>query len=654
MDRNIYLKTIPLAEALHKLKKELDRNALVGGESLPVHEALDRVTSRAVIARASSPTFHAAAMDGIAVHAESTFAAREDQPLRLTRDKDFVWVNTGNALPADRDAVIMVENLIQDGEDVLIEGPAFPWQNVRRIGEDIVATELIMPRNHALSEFDLAALLTGGIFDVDVYETVRMRVIPTGDEVLDYTRRPEPAPGEVIESNSVLLCSMAQKRGVRAERVPPVADSLEAIEAEARKALDDGMHVVVIGAGSSAGSKDFTRAVMERLGKVVVHGVSAMPGKPSLLGVAENGALLVGAPGYPVSAVVCFEKLVLPLCDWLERRTDVQREILPVTLTRSIPSKLGREEFVRLAIGRAGTRWVGTPLGRGAGMITSLTKAQGMARIPANSEGMEAGATLTAELLVSRRNLEQTLICVGSHDNTLDLLADELMEPSMLPRGARDRAIRLTSTHVGSMGGIMALKNGSAMCAGAHLFDPASGDFNFPFLKKYAPEMRLVVVNLAIRHQGLIVPKGNPKNISGIADLASGNIRFINRQRGAGTRILLDHHLDKADISPDQVPGYDKEEFTHMAVAVNVLTGAADCGLGIYAAAKALDLDFVPLARERYDVIIPWQYMDDPKIRVLLQLLEDDAIRDKIEKLGGYETNLTGRIMHEGEGLGEA
>ncbi len=330
-------------------------------------------------------------MDGIAVRSRETFGAREDEPLHLVKDRDFVWVNTGNPLPEGMDAVIMVENVIESGDDLLIEAPAFPWQNVRRIGEDIVATELVMPRNHVLSGFDLAALLTGGIFDVDVYETIRMRIIPTGDEVLDFTRRPKPRPGEVIESNSVMLSSMAIQRGIAAERVPPVADSMEAIEAAVRKALDEGMHVVVIGAGSSAGSKDFTRAVMERVGQVIVHGVAAMPGKPSLLGVAENGALLVGAPGYPVSSMICFEKLVLPLCDWLVRRTDFQRETLPVVLTRSVPSKLGREEFIRLAIGRAGKAWVATPLGRGAGMISTLTKAQGMSCIPANSEGGGSG-----------------------------------------------------------------------------------------------------------------------------------------------------------------------------------------------------------------------------------------------------------------------
>ena len=410
-----------------------------------------------------------------------------------------------------------------------------------------------------------------------------------------------------------------------------------------QKAIDSGSHIVVIGAGSSAGSKDYTRKVMESVGRVVVHGIAAMPGKPSLLGVSGN-TLLVGAPGYPVSSVICFEQLIKPLIAWLGHIRPASRETIPVSLTRSVPSKLGQDEFLRLSIGRVGDHWVGTPLPRGAGLITSLTKAQGMAKIPRSSEGHAADKPLTAECLVSRDELEQILVCVGSHDNTLDLLADALM--------AQEEPITLASTHVGSLGGLQALKRKTAHLGGSHLFDPKTQDYNFPFLDKYLPGLEVQLVNLAIRHQGLIVPKGNPKKISKINDLADSSLVFINRQRGAGTRILFDDHLRQSKISPDQIHGYDQEEFTHMAVAVNVLSGTADCGMGIYAAAKALDLDFVPLARERYDLIIPKAHIQDSKVQTVLNLLNDTDFQRKIEDLGGYETKLTGQIMQPGMGLG--
>ncbi len=642
--RNIYLKTIPIQEAVEKVKSALDRTQLLGAETLPVHEALDRITAEPVFAKYSSPTFHSAAMDGIAVRAEDTYPAREGRPVELQKGPGYHPVNTGDPLPEASNAVIMIEHVDQiDAETAAIEHPAFPWQHVRRIGEDIVATELILPQNHRLSPYDLGALLSGGIYDITVREQPQIHVIPTGDEILDFTLRPSPQAGQVIESNSQILSGLARRQGCVLIRVPPVQDDPESLLSAVREGLASPAQVVIIGAGSSAGSKDYTREIMEQLGEVLVHGIAAMPGKPSLLGVAQ-GKILVGAPGYPVSTVICFEQLLIPLLAWLQQIEPPARQRVPVTLTRKMPSKLGQDEFLRLSIGRVGEQLVGTPLARGAGLISSLTKAQGLARIPASSEGLESGKQISAELLVPEQELHNTLICVGSHDNTLDLLANELM--------ALNRPLSLASTHVGSMGGLMALKNDTALFAGAHLYDPESEDYNFPFIKRYLGSLEVMVVNLAVRQQGLIVARGNPKNITGIKDLTREDIRFINRQRGAGTRILLDDHLKKSELSPEDIQGYEQEEYTHMAVAVNILNQASDCGMGIFAAAKALDLDFVPLARERYDLIIPARYREDSKIQTLLQLIQTQKVQSRIQDLGGYETKLTGRIMQPGQGLG--
>jgi putative molybdopterin biosynthesis protein len=646
MSRTIYLNMLPPTEAVERITAALDRETLVCAETIPAHEAAGRVTAAPVFARNSSPTYHSAAMDGIAVHAAETYTAREDEPLTLDTGH-FARVNTGNPLPEGRefDAVIMIENVEElDDGTVRIEAPAFPWQNVRRIGEDIVATELLLPRNRLLTPYDAAALLTAGIFEVEVWEPIRFAVIPTGDEVLDFTRRPDPGPGQVIESNSVMLCGLAISWGMQAMRVPPVDDDPAAIADAARQALDAGAHVVVVCAGSSSGRKDFTKSVFEDLGEVVVHGIQAMPGKPSLLGVSRDGRMLVGAPGYPVSAAVCFQELVRPVVSWLSRKPLPRPPAVPAALTRKVPSRLGMEEHVRLAVGRVGDRNVATPLARAAGMITSLTEAQAIARIPASSEGVEQNEEVMAELLVPEQELARTLVVTGSHDNTLDLLADMLM-------GQPD-PIRLVSTHVGSLGGIRALAQGMALAAGAHLFDPESSDFNFPFLHRHAPDLDVAVINLAIRQQGLIIAPGNPKAIGGVADLAQEDIRYVNRQRGAGTRILLDHQLVIEGVSASDVHGYDREEHTHMAVAVNVATGAADCGLGIYAAAAALRLDFIPVARERYDLLVPTFALDDPRIRALLAIIESDAFRRALEALGGYETALTGQRMAPGQKLG--
>ena len=649
-DRNIYLSTIAPAEAVARAKAALNRDALIQAEVVPAHESAGRVTAAPLFARCSSPTYHSAAMDGFAVKSAETFAAREGQPVRLMKNQGFVPVNTGHPLPSGYDSVVMIEHVVQlDGDAITIEAPAFPWQHVRRIGEDIVATELLLPQNHTLSPYDVGALLAAGIYEVKVWERPRLIFVPSGDEVLNFLDKPTPGPGQVIESNSQVFRAIATSWGATATWTAPAPDRQEALIAAIEGGFAAGAHVVVVGAGSSAGSKDYTRAVFEHFGDILCHGIAVMPGKPSLVAVVRGGPyegrLLIGAPGYPVSAVVCLEDVLEPIVRWLMRQELPGRQKITARLVRKTPSRPGMEEVVRLAVGKVGLGYVAAPLARGAGLITSLTKAQAVTRIPADSEGLSQDEMVEAELLVPRAGLAKVLVHIGSHDNILDLLANELMglaEPLML-----------VSSHVGSMGGLTALKNNAALFAGCHLFDPETGDFNFPFLAKHLPGMDLTVLNLAIRHQGLMVAKGNPKNILGVADLARPEVVFINRQRGAGTRILLDHHLKTAGIAPANVRGYDREEYTHMAVAVNVLTGAADCGLGIYAAARALGLDFVPLARERYDLVLPTDYLNDPRIVVLRTAIETPAFQERMRSLGGYETSLTGRVMTPGLGLGE-
>ena len=644
MKRNIYLETQAITAAVARVREALDRDTLVQRETVPSHQALGRVLCAPVHARYSAPTTHSAAMDGYALRAADSFAAREGHAVVLEEGTRCFAVNTGQPLPGDCDAVIMIEQVhTLDGGRISIEAPAFPWQHVRRIGEDIVATELLFPRNRMLSAYDIGALLSGGIWEVPVWESLRMRIIPTGSEVLDFTDKPDPGQGQVVESNSQVLCALAMQLGCAVSRVPPVADDPVALRAALNQSLDEGMHITIFCAGSSAGDKDFTRAVIESEGTVLVHGIAAMPGKPTIAGICR-GRPVFGAPGYPVSSVVAFEEVMAPLIRWLARREEQRRPELPMELTRKAPSRLGVEEFVRLAVGRVEQKLVATPLGRGAGNITTLTRAQAVMRIPPESEGVAEGATVQGALLCAPEELDSILVCVGSHDNVLDLLADELM--------GLDTPFRFVSTHVGSMGGITAIKNGSCHLGGMHLFDEATGDFNFPDLKKFLPDVEVAVVNLAIRHQGLIVQKGNPLNIRGVKDLGRKDVRFINRQRGAGTRILLDWHLKEAGMTPADVAGYDKEESTHMAVAVNVLTGAAQCGMGIFAAAHALDIGFVPLARERYDLVAPVKFLHDPRIEAVLNLMRSKNFQARIESLGGYETRLTGQRMAPGMGLG--
>ena len=380
-------------------------------------------------------------------------------------------------------------------------------------------------------------------------------------------------------------------------------DDPEVITAAVEEALAGDAHMVVLNAGASAGSRDYSVHVLGGLGEVLVHGVTVMPGKPSILGKAQ-GKPVAGSPGYPVSAWVCFDQFLAPALARMQGQPDPVRARIPVTPARPLASKLGQEEFLRVHLGRVGERIVATPLKRGAGAITSLTQADGLLRIPVNSEGIAEGEPAEAELLVPARAVENTLVVVGSHDITLDILADQM---SRLRPG-----LRMSSSHLGSLAGLMAIKTGRCHLGGTHLLDPDTGEYNVSYLKRFLKEVPVRLVTLAMRQQGFMLRAGNPKAIKEFSDLTREDVRLVNRQAGSGTRVLMDYHLGRLGLDPETIEGYGHEEYTHMAVAVQVLSGGADVGLGVLAAARALGLDFIPVAEERYDLCIPKAHWGRP------------------------------------------
>lgn len=637
--RNVYLQMKPLSEALEIVLSTFGRQDVLANELVATPDAVGRVLAEPVAARLSSPNYHAAAMDGIAVAARTTFGAHETHPKQLVIGKEAHYVNTGHVLPPGSDAVIMIEKVqVIDDEHVCIEAPAFPWQHVRKMGEDIVATEMLFARQHLVTPYCVGALLAAGIFQVVVRRGPRVSIIPTGSELVDWTdlSLEEVKPGQVIESNAYLLGKLVEAAGGTWQRGEKVADDPEAIAAAVRSALDQDADIVMVVGGSSAGSQDFSRAVIAGQGRVLVHGVTMMPGKPVIVGEVR-GKPVFGMPGYPVSAIMAFEQLVQPLMACLLGQPRPARTQTDVWLTRKLASRLGVEEFVRVKIGRVADRLVATPLPRGAGQITSLTQADGIIRVPAHVEGFNPDAAVSAELLRPLDAIEHTILAVGSHDNTLDLLADEMR--------AQSAHINLTSSHVGSIGGLMAIKRNVCHLAGIHLLDEKDGSYNLSYIRKHLPDTPVGLVHLVMRDQGLILPRGNPKGIKGIEDLAREDIRLINRQGGSGTRILLDYKLKQLGMSPDQIAGYEHEEFTHMAVAVAVLSGAADVGLGIYAAAKALDLEFIPVVTEQYDLAIVRSYMETPAIEAMLRVVASRRFKSRVTALGGYHVERTGEVI---------
>ncbi len=633
-----YLDNQPLADAIASYQTALKACGFPGvlaSEQVPVAEALGRITARAVIARISSPFYHSAAMDGYAVRFIDTFGAAETRPKRLQVPAQAVPIDTGDPMPDGFDAVIMIEDVEKtSAPEIEILKAATPWQHVRLVGEDIVATELIISENHVIRPADMAAMIASGHTSVEVRKKPLVGIIPTGTELVEPGS--ELVKGDIIDFNSIMLAAMAEECGARAVRKKIVKDDLGLLKATMLEALAE-CDVVVINAGSSAGREDFTSDVIASLGRVVVHGVAIKPGKPVILGIVNNKAV-VGIPGYPVSAALTFALFVKPLLSALLAVPPAPPETVSAKLSRQVASSLGQEEFVRVKLGSVDGTLVATPVGRGAGAIMSLVRADGIMRVPAQSEGIGAGQDVHVEVFRTVRDIENTIVCIGSHDNALDVLGNFLKK--------KYPAYSLSSAHVGSMGGLLALKRGEAHCAGTHLLDEETQEYNVPYLKKILPGVPMVLVNLVYRTQGFILPKGNPKGISGFPDLARKDVVFVNRQPGAGTRLLTDMYLRKFNIDPRDVNGYIHEEFTHMAVAAAVLSGAADTGLAVLSAAQALGLDFLPVARERYDLAIPERFYHSPMMQALLDIVrEDRQFRETITAMGGYDMSETGKVI---------
>lgn len=642
MKRNIYLEMKGLDEAREIFYGSLGPDFRSDPEEIPVEEAQGRVTAEPVFARFSAPTYHSAAMDGIAVVAENTYGTNERNPKVLEIGKDALWINTGQALPEGFNSVIMVEKVHERDEgNVEIRSPSYPWQNIRKVGEDIVATELLFPQNHRIRPYDLGALVSAGVFSLKVWQIPRVVIIPTGSELVnlkDARGGAQPGKGRIVEYNSLILSGLVRE----CHGIPVIHDIVSDIEGEIRtailEAVDSGAHMILINAGSSAGSKDYTAGVIRELGEVLVHGVAMMPGKPTILGVVR-GKPVIGNPGYTVSATLSFTQFVRPLLFRLQGIRAPREKTLTVRPTRNIPSKLGVEEFLRVNIGKVGERTVATPLPRAAGSITTMTRSEGIIRIPSLVEGVTQDEDIEAELLVDEEEIRNTVSIIGSHDITIDVLADEIRREG--------RNIRISSGNVGSLGGLMAIRKGTCHLAGSHLLDPETGEYNIPYVKRYLKGIKVSIFHLVLRDQGLIVSKGNPKGVKGIQDLTRPDITFVNRQAGAGTRVLLDYRLEKQGISPADIRGYDHDEFTHMAVAVDVLSGAADCGMGVFAAARALDLGFIPMEREQYDLIIPSIMLGNPNVEAVLKTTASPRFRERVLALGGYDPSKSGEFWTE-------
>lgn len=618
-----YLSNTPLSQA-----KEIFFTAVKSSgfsaktQILNTAESVGRITGEAVYAKISSPHYNASAMDGIAVDSAKTFGASENAPVILKKE-DYTVVDTGDPMPDKTDAVIMIEDVHEDETgSVRLLNSVSPWQNVRQVGEDMCMGDMIAPTGTLITPALAGSFLAGGVTCVSVKKRPVFAIIPTGDEIVPPTG--EPKKGEIIEFNSTIFSSMLRLWGADVIVGNIVKDN-KALLFDAVKNAAEKSDAVLVLAGSSAGRDDYTSSVCAELGQLLMHGVSVKPGKPVVLGFACNKPF-IGLPGYPVSAMVIMEEFIKPLCDKFYGRAEKEPECAEAILTKKVVSSLKYEEFVRVTLGTVGENLYAVPLPRGAGVITSVTKAGGILRLPQNLEGYEAGERVKVGLLRPKKEIENTLVITGSHDPLIDEIADEINRMQL--------GFTVISSHVGSMGALRAVAAGQAHMGACHLLDETTGIYNDSYIKKYFPNKGAVLYKGVRRVQGIMVKAENPLGIKCINDLK--NCRYVNRQRGAGTRVLFDYLLKQNGIAPDEINGYKNEKFTHTAVAASVAGDNADAGMGILSAARMYSLDFIPLYNENYDFLVNEEYINNSMVRAFFEILESETFKKKLAQMGGY------------------
>ena len=637
--RNLYLKTTPVEEAGKKYMQALEEAGCLKPqmETTDTYESLGRITAEAIYARCCSPLFNAAAMDGIAVKSAETAGASEERPLTLELGTDYKIIDTGDPIKAPFDAVVMAEEVTEEaGSDRVIITRSVPgWQHVRPIGEDIAAGEMLLPSHHKIRPVDIGVLLAGGILSMKTFKKPQVSIIPTGTEIIMPHENPEE--GDIIDSNSGMFAAMVTEAGGIPHRCGIVPDDYEQIKETVLRETEN-RDMVIINAGSSAGTEDYTVHVLREIGEVIIHGVAMKPGKPVILAMVQ-GKPVIGLPGYPVSAYLAFENFVTPVLKKLAGTDhsggDAARKSVKAVLSKRIVSSLKHREYVRVKVGKVGDKFVCAPLARGAGAAMSLVRADGFCVIPQESEGFEAGETVDVELYTDIAQIENTLVSIGSHDMIIDVMNDMIAE--------RFPGMNLSGTHVGSLAGLMALSRGETVIAPTHLLDEETGEYNVSYIEKVFLGEEMALIKGVDRIQGIMVKKGNPLNIKGVEDLTRA--RYVNRQRGAGTRVLLDYKLKQAGITPDMINGYDKEAATHMAVAALVASEGIDAGMGIKPAADAMGLDFIEVGTEEYDFAIRAEDLELPQVRAFRQILESEEFHVKLAEMGGYGWRQAGRIV---------
>ncbi|BCU80500.1 molybdopterin biosynthesis protein [Polycladomyces abyssicola] len=612
-------KLAPLDEARERFLREVRFSPSV--ESVPVLKAHDRITAKPVVARRSVPEYPLAAMDGVAVRAEMTVQAAPDNPVQLSLGREAIWIDTGDPLPDFADAIIPVEQIgVVDEQKVQIFNPVPSWKHIRMVGEDVCAGETILPANHRIRPIDLGVMLASGVEEVSVWKPPRVAVIPTGSELVLPGQAPER--GQIVESNGTMISGYLREWGAVPDYCGIVPDEpdhlLQSVQSAVKKC-----DMVVLNAGSSAGSEDFTVSVIRKLGRVVQHGVATRPGKPVILGIVE-GKPVVGLPGYPISAYLGLQWFVRPLIEkWFGVKMGEANEIR-VRLGTDVVVKTGAEDFVRVAVGEVRGEMVAYPLAKGAGVASSLSRADGWLRVPTDHNGWKAGESVTVELIRPRGSWKSRLLVAGEPDAGLDVLADQLSS----------RGFTLFPLPMGQEEGWHTLWEGRC-----HLVLSA-GDIS-ETKKVEMKDPSWVRIHGWRRVRGWMM-----RSVSGPGSISKWlrqGAQLMIHPSGTRSRQWLEAQWADWGINPEdmqyRVAANDRQ------IGAAIAAGAADIGIGCPAVAREFGLLFVPAWEEDVQFVAPKDWLRSSMGRLLMEELQSPSFRTRLEMMGGYRCGKSGEMI---------
>ena len=583
-----------------------------GSVTIPLDESEGRVASDPIYARYTVPDSSIAEMDGIAVKSSDTIGAGEQRPVTLT---DFIRVDTGNAVPPDYDAVIIIEEVQLDGSSCVIRKAARPGQCIRPPGQDIRKGDLIIPGGHQIRSSDISALATYG-YDRIAVRMVRVGIVPVGNELIPIGT--PPGPGQVIETNSIFTASFLSRLGALCTRYRVVPDNPEEIVKTLNQAVSEN-DLVLISSGTSAGRHDYSAHMITRLGRLLFHGVALLPGKPAMLGEI-GGKPVVGLPGYPVGSQTVLRELVAPfLVSW--GLAPVPEWIIRGRLARDMPSELGFDEYIPVSVGSVnGCPWV-FPHPRGSGLQMNMVRANGYLHIPLAREGWEAGEWADIHCTSMPHQIERTLLCVGTKSPGIARLADGLADNAVMLHTFEDLPARA----------LLTLQKNSCNLVALHIPDITPLPRTFHALGN----LPAVSVHIGQMQVGIVSRTG-----AGVADLP--RLRIINSPAGSTGRMLIDQLLSEKDLHPDQIYGNSNEVKTENAVVSAVSNGIVDAGISSSALAAEAGLSFVPLICESHVVVIRKESLEDERILTLLHVVQSPEFKQSLQ--GRYTTTWTGQI----------